>query len=167
MPENNPPPDQVSDATAVEVTRISETTNGPHDGAATFASAESTNVSSRRSPQQRLLIAAAVVGLIALLAYFLWPRPAKTTLAVEKPPALEGKHAAENGEGHGEEHSQEGAIEVSDETDKLVRIKTEAAVKGDIEETISTVGKVLVAPNSQAIIGAKVEGRAVRVLGEP
>jgi len=86
---------------------------------------------------------------------------------VEKPPTAEGKHAGEDGEKHGDEHSQEGAIEVDEETAKLVGIKTEEAVQGQIEETIPTAGKVLVAPNAQAVIGAKVGGRAVRVLAEP
>src|SRR4029453_19229699 len=63
--------------------------------------------------------------------------------------------------------SQEGAIEVSDETAELVGIKTEPATRGEIEETLPTTGRVLVAPNSEAIIGAKVSGRAVRVLVEP
>jgi len=161
MPENNKHEDQVSDSAAVEVTRVTENIDRPQTGLS-FASVGSPSLSFRPSSGQRLLIAAAVLSLIALLAYFLWPRP-KTTLAVEKPPALEGNRASEKGE----EHRQEGAIEVSDETAELVGIKTEEGTRGEIEETIATVGKVLVAPNSQAIIGAKVEGRAVRVFGEP
>jgi cobalt-zinc-cadmium efflux system membrane fusion protein len=160
MSENNPHSDQVSDAPAGEVTHTTETADGPHRDPP-FVSAEPATVSFRPSSQQKLLIATVGLLIVALLAYFLWPRPPKTTLAAEKPPALES-HAAE-----GEEHSQEGAIEVSGEMAELVGIKTEEVTRGEIDETVATVGKVLVAPNSQAIIGAKVEGRAVRVLGEP
>lgn len=158
--------DKVGDSTAVKVTRITEN-SGAAQGGPTLVSAESTSVRFRPSPRQVLLIAVGVLSLFALMAYLLWPRPQKATVAVEKPPTLEGKHAGEEGVEHGDEHSQEGAIEVSDETAELVGIKTEKAAQGEIEETIATIGKVLVAPNSQAIIGAKVDGRAVRVLGEP
>jgi cobalt-zinc-cadmium efflux system membrane fusion protein len=105
----------------------------------------------------------AAVALIALVAYLLWPRPEKVTVAVETPPAVEGKRA---GEDH-DEHSQEEVIEVSDETARLIGIEIEAVVSGEIEDTIATVGKALVAPNGQGIVGAKVDGRAVRVLAEP
>lgn len=115
------------------------------------------------SPGQVLLIAAVALALVMLVAYLLWPRPDKRTVAVETPPTLEAKH---DGEGH-DEHSQEGAVEVSDETAELVGIKTEKVASGEIEETIAAVGKALVAPNGQAIVGAKVDGRAVSVLAEP
>lgn len=100
--------------------------------------------------------------LIAPVAYLLWPRQEKVK-AVETPPTLEAKH---EGDEH-DEHSQEGAVEVSDETAELVGIKTERVVSGEIEDTLATVAKALVAPNGQAVVGAKVDGRAVRVLAEP
>ncbi|HKP10972.1 MAG TPA: efflux RND transporter periplasmic adaptor subunit [Blastocatellia bacterium] len=56
---------------------------------------------------------------------------------------------------------------MSDETAELVGIKAEPVVSGEIEETIAAAGKVLVEPNGQALVGAKVDGRAVRVLAEP
>jgi cobalt-zinc-cadmium efflux system membrane fusion protein len=122
----------------------------------------------RRKPLSRtvLIVAAvAVAALIILLAVLLWPKSKQETkVAVETPPTL--GEMKEGGE-HGDEHSQEGVIEVNDETAELVGIKTEPAAKGEIEDTISSTGRVLVAPNSQAIIGAKVSGRAVRVLVEP
>ncbi len=117
----------------------------------------------RASPAQSLLIATLALLLVALVGYLLWPRPEKTKVAVETPPTLEAKH---EGEEH-DEHSQEGAIEVSDEIAALVGIKTEQVANGEIEDSISTVGKALVAPNGQAIVSAKVDGRAVRVLAEP
>ena len=115
----------------------------------------------RTSPGQTLAIALALIAATALLVYALWPKHPKTTAAVEKPPTLE--HVA----GEAEEHSQEGAVEVSDEAAELIGVKVEAAVKGEIEDTIATTGKALVSPNGQAIIGAKVEGRAVQVTAEP
>jgi cobalt-zinc-cadmium efflux system membrane fusion protein len=117
----------------------------------------------RTSPRAAFAIVALAVAAIALLAYLLWPRPEQTRVAVETPPSVEGKHA---GEDH-DEHSQEGAIEVNDETAEMMGIKTEPVAMGEIEDTISTVGKALVAPNGQGIVGAKIDGRAVRVLAEP
>ncbi|MFL6230282.1 MAG: efflux RND transporter periplasmic adaptor subunit [Pyrinomonadaceae bacterium] len=84
-------------------------------------------------------------------------------MAVETPPTAEGNRAGEGGD----EHSQEGAIEVSDETAELVGIKTEPAARGEIEDTLATTGRVLVAPNAEAVIGAKVDGRAVKITAEP
>lgn len=121
----------------------------------------------RFSPRAGVVVAALALVALVAAAIWLWPRPKPTVAVVEKPPTAEGKHAGEDGEKHGDEHSQEGAIEVDEETAKLVGIKTEEAVQGQIEETIPTAGKVLVAPNAQAVIGAKVGGRAVRVLAEP
>lgn len=115
-------------------------------------------------PSRRVLLVGAGVLLLSLfIAYLLWPRPKPKNVVVETPPTLEAKHAGEEGE----KHSQEGAIEISDETAELVGIKTEEVAQGEIEDSIATTGKVLVAPNSQAIIGAKVDGRAVRISAEP
>ncbi|HET9529995.1 MAG TPA: efflux RND transporter periplasmic adaptor subunit, partial [Blastocatellia bacterium] len=55
----------------------------------------------------------------------------------------------------------------NDETAEMIGIKTDRVVRGEIEDTLATVGKALVAPKGQAIAGAKVDGRAVRVLVEP
>lgn len=110
---------------------------------------------------QVLLVAAVALALIALVAYLLWPSHNKRT--VDSSQTLETKHEGEEPD----EHSQEGAVEVSDETAQLVGIKTEKVAMGEIEDTIATVGKALVAPNGQAIVGAKSDGRAVRVLAEP
>lgn len=117
----------------------------------------------RAAPAQSFFVAAFAVSLIALVAYLLWPRPEKIRIATETPPTLESKH---EGEDH-DEHSQEGAIEIGDEIAALVGIKTEQVANGEIEDSIVTVGKALVAPNGQAIVSAKADGRAVRVLAEP
>lgn len=119
----------------------------------------------RETSARRLLIVAgvAVVGVIAVVVLLLWSRRTPKPALVETPPTL----ASQKEGGKEDEHSQEGAIEVSDETAELVGIKTEPATRGEIEETLPTTGRVLVAPNSEAIIGAKVSGRAVRVLVEP
>lgn len=116
-----------------------------------------------RSPAPTVLIIAVILLLMVSVAYWLWLRPAKRTRAVETPTTLEARHADEAPD----EHSQEGAIEVSDETAELVGIKTDRVINGEIEDSIVTVGKALVAPNGMAVIGAKVDGRAVRVLAEP
>jgi cobalt-zinc-cadmium efflux system membrane fusion protein len=117
------------------------------------------------SSSRRLLIvgAVAVMGVIAVVVLLLWSRRTPKPALVETPPTLESqKEGAKE-----DEHRQEGAIEVSDETAELVGIKTEPATRGEIEETLPTTGRVVVAPNSETIIGAKVSGRAVRVLVEP
>ncbi len=116
-------------------------------------------------PRAALVLAVLTLGALVAAAIWLWPSRSKPAVtAVEKPPTLEGKQA---GEGGGEEHSQEGAVEVDDETAKLIGIKTEEVAEGQIEEDIAVPGKALAASNSQAVIGAKVDGRAVRVLAEP
>jgi membrane fusion protein, heavy metal efflux system len=116
-------------------------------------------------PRAALVLVALTLGALVAAAIWLWPSRSKlAATAVEKPPTLEGKHAGEEG---GEKHSQEGAVEVDDETAKLIGIKTEEVTVGQIEEDIAVPGKVLAASNSQAVIGAKVDGRAVRVLAEP
>ena len=118
---------------------------------------------SRHSPAQVLVIAAVTLSLVVVIVYLMWPRHSRTVVAVETPSTLEAKH---EGEAH-DEHSQEGAVEVSDETAQLMGLKTEKVAMGEIEDTIATVGKALVAPNGHAIVGAKVDGRATRVLAEP
>jgi cobalt-zinc-cadmium efflux system membrane fusion protein len=119
----------------------------------------------RDSSSRRLLIVGgvAVVAIIAVVVLLLWSRRTPKPALVETPPTLESQKEG----GKEDAHSQEGAIEVSDETAELVGIKTEPATRGEIEETLPTTGRVLVAPDSEAIIGAKVSGRAVRVLVEP
>ncbi len=102
-----------------------------------------------------LLTLFAALGLTIVIAYVLWPRSEKTATVVERPPTLEGKPG------------NEGALEVSEETAKLIGIKTEEITPGQIDETIPVTGRVLVAPNGQAVVGAKVDGRAVQVLAEP
>lgn len=77
----------------------------------------------------------------------------------------EGEHHDEEGE-H-KEHNQEGSIVVNEEMSQLVGIKVEAVLEDKIENTLTTTGRVLVIPNQQAIVGAKVEGRVVRVFAEP
>jgi len=116
-------------------------------------------------PRPGLVLAALTLAALVPTTIWLWPSRSKpATLAVEKSPTLEGKRAGEEG---GEEHNQEGAVEVDEETAKLVGIKTEEVAEGQIEEDIAVPAKVLAASNSQAVIGAKVDGRAVRVLAEP
>jgi membrane fusion protein, heavy metal efflux system len=117
----------------------------------------------RRRPSRMLIVVAvAAVGIVLLIAVLLWPKKKAEIATTETPPTL-----AAQKEGSEDEHSQEGAIEISDETAELVGIKTEPAARGEIEDTISSTGKVLVAPNSEALVGAKVSGRAVRVSAEP
>jgi membrane fusion protein, heavy metal efflux system len=118
----------------------------------------------RDSSSRRVLIVGgvAVFAIIAIVVLLLWSKRVPKPALVETPPTLEKKEG-----GKEDAHNQEGAIEVTDETAELVGIKTEPATRGEIEETLSTTGRVLVAPNSEAIIGAKVSGRAVRVLVEP
>ena len=112
-------------------------------------------------PPRTLLIVAAVAVLVIVMlaAILLWPRQRPQVTTVEPPPTV----AADKDD----EHTQEGAIEVSDETAEMIGIKTEPAAKGEIEDTIPTTGRVLVAPNAQAVVGAKSDGRALRVLAEP
>jgi cobalt-zinc-cadmium efflux system membrane fusion protein len=120
-----------------------------------------TTTSPRPAPPRTLLIVAAVAVLliVMLAAILLWPRRRPQVTVVEPPPTV----ATDKDD----EHSQEGAIEVSDETAEMIGIKTEPAAKGEIEDTIATTGRVLVAPNAQAVVGAKSDGRALRVLAEP
>jgi len=101
--------------------------------------------------------------LIALVAYWLWPRSTKRAMTVETPPIHEARQAGEAVD----EHSQEGGIEVNDETAALIGIETARVIKGEIEDSIATVGHALVAPNGQAVVGARVDGLAVRVMAEP
>jgi cobalt-zinc-cadmium efflux system membrane fusion protein len=117
----------------------------------------------RSSPRALPLIAMAALAIIAALAYLLWPRTEEVKVAGETPPAVEGKRA---GEDH-DEHSQEGVIEIGDETAEMIGVRTQPVETGEIEDTIATVGKALVAPGGQAIVGAKSDGRALRVLAEP
>ena len=135
------------------------TTDKPSNGEISAADQSERSVASRR-----LLIVGgvAVVAIMAVVGLLLWSRRTPKPALVETPPTLEKKEG-----GKEDAHSQEGAIEVTDETADLVGIKTEPATRGEIEETLATTGRVLVAPNSEAIIGAKVSGRAVRVLVEP
>lgn len=115
-------------------------------------------------PSRRvLLLGAGVLLFFVVIGYMLWPRPKAKTVVVETPPTLAAKHPGDEGE----KHNQEGAIDVSNETAELIGIKTAQVVNGEIEDTIATTGKVLVAPNGQAMVGTKVDGRAVRVLAEP
>ncbi|HKX32781.1 MAG TPA: efflux RND transporter periplasmic adaptor subunit [Blastocatellia bacterium] len=118
----------------------------------------------RRSP---LLFAAGLITLALALAFWWWPRHPKGAALIEKPPAQEAKEKHEEGAAGHEEHSQEGAVEVSEETAKLIGLMTEKVAEGRIEEAISTTGKVMAAPGGQAIIGAKVSGRALSVRVEP
>jgi hypothetical protein len=70
-----------------------------------------------RSSPGRVFIIATVVFLLSLpVAYFLWPRQKSSKVAVEIPPTLEARH---EGEEH-DDHSQEGAVEVPDETAELI-----------------------------------------------
>lgn len=115
------------------------------------------------SPAQLVLFVGMALASVALVAYMLWPRQNNRNGEAKTQPALEAKH---EGEEH-DEHSQEGAVEVSDETAELIGLKTEKATNGEIEDAIAAVGKALVAPNGQAIVGAKVDGRTINVFVEP
>jgi len=114
-----------------------------------------------------IFLAAFILVILVAGGVWLWPRSKPTVAVVEKPPTLESKHGEKEGEKGGDEHGRQGAVEVDEETAKLIGIKTEEVTEGQIEEAIAAAGKVLAAPNSQAVIGAKVDGRAVRVLAEP
>ena len=132
----------------------------------TSVSQDSVRSGKDHSTRKVLIVAsvAAIAIAAVVVALILWSKRSPKSALVETPPTL-----ASQAEGGAKEdkHSQEGAIEVSDETAELVGIKTEPAVLGEIEETLPTTGRVLVAPNSEAIIGAKVSGRVVRVAVEP
>lgn len=117
----------------------------------------------QQSSRLVLLIAAIVLASIVLVAYLLWPRQTRRMVAGQAPPTVEDKH---EGEEH-DEHSRGAAVEVSDEIAELIGLKTEKVAIGEIDDGIAAVGKALVAPNGQAIVGAKVDGRAMRVLVEP
>lgn len=163
MSENiqDPTPDD-KDAT-VEVSKTvsaetrADTTTSRHRVTSTLLETERL----KRRPSSLTVVIIAAFGALAiviLLAILLWPRQKPQVTAVEPPPTVAGED---------DEHSQEGAIEVSDETAEMIGIKTESAAKGEIEDTIATTGRVLVAPNAQAVVGAKSDGRAVRVFAEP
>src|SRR4026208_1843823 len=75
----------------------------------------------QNSSSRRLLIvgAVAVVAIIAVAVLLLWSRRTPKPALVATPPTLESQKEG----GKEDEHSQEGAIEVSDETAELVGIK--------------------------------------------
>lgn len=126
------------------------------------AAPETTFANKRTWSRNAAAIGGAVVLVILLAVFIFWPRETARVSLTEKPPTLESKA----GEG-GDEHGEEGAIELEDETAELMGIESEEAVEAEIEETIATTGRVRVAPNSQAIVGAKVSGRVVSVSVEP
>jgi membrane fusion protein, heavy metal efflux system len=164
---NTPPADE---SVVSEETRITEVSEEAGPGGRKVVVATEHEDVSRRAPSRTALVVAsvAIVAVVALLAFLLWPRQrGETKVAVETPPTAEKHAGEEGGDEHGDEHSQEGAIEVSDETAELVGIKVEPAAKGEIEDTLAATGRVLVAPDAQAVVGAKVDGRAVRVMAEP
>jgi cobalt-zinc-cadmium efflux system membrane fusion protein len=146
------------------VTEVKEQTTAPAESRIIVETAQVRTA--RRGPARAVLIVAAVMGLalLLLLALLLWPKRKQDVAVTETPPTVA---ARQEGAGAHDEHGQAGAIEISDETAELVGIKTEPAARGEIEDTIAATGKVLVAPNAQAIVGAKVSGRAVKVLAEP
>lgn len=162
MSENPTEQKAGSDPNVAHVTRATEEVSPRNHVTSAFTSEVPSPT--RFSSRATLIIAVAALSLVALIAYWLWARPKQTAAVTGKPPNLESKRAGEKGS---DEHGQEGAIEVSDETAKLMGIKTEEVVQGQIEETIQTIGKVLAAPNAQAVVGAKVDGRVVRVFAEP
>jgi cobalt-zinc-cadmium efflux system membrane fusion protein len=153
------------ESSVTKVTETKEEAQPAPQRSVISVSTETENVG-RRTPLRTVLIVAAVavIALITLMAVLFWPKNKASVAVTETPPTVAAQREGEN---NGDEHSQEGAIEVSDETAELAGIKTEPAARGEIEDTIASTGKVLVAPNSEAVIGAKVSGRAVRVLAEP
>ena len=168
MSENIQDPTTDDEDATVEVTEIVSTGTSadlPTSRQRVTASVESGGGESRPRSRTVLIVAAvAVLAIVAVLALLLWPERKPQVTATETPPTVAAQNEDQK---HEDEHSQEGAIEISDETAELVGIKTEPAAHGEIEDTLMTTGRVLVAPNSQAIIGAKVSGRAIRVLAEP
>lgn len=138
-------------------TSVDKTTSGQR---ATSVSVDTEHLERRQRSRTLLIVAAvAVLAIVVLAVVLFWPRRQPQVTAVETPPTVASEKE--------DEHSQEGAIEVSDETAEMIGIKTEPAAKGEIEDTLATTGRVLVAPNAQAVVGAKTDGRAVRVLAEP
>lgn len=109
-----------------------------------------------------ILIIVGGIGLFLIIGtgYLFWFRAKKVMVAAQIP-------SNSNTEKEKQEHAEPGSIEVNAETAELVGIKAEAAVEGEIQDTIATIGRVLVEPNQQAIIGAKIEGRATQILAEP
>ncbi len=120
---------------------------------------------------QALLRRIIVIAILALcfifsIAYFSWRHGKQKVTAGESSPSLAGKQANKETEDRHDESNQKDALEINAEMAELVGIKTEAAVTGDIDESIATTGRILVDPDQQAVIGAKVDGRAVRILAE-
>jgi cobalt-zinc-cadmium efflux system membrane fusion protein len=128
----------------------------------TAPATESTVVIERPWSRNAALIGGVAAVLVVLLAAFIfWPRDTARVSVTEKPPTLEGEA------GEGGEHGEEGAIELEAETAELMGIEVEEAAEAEIDETIATTGRVLVAPNAQGVVGAKVSGRVVSVSVEP
>lgn len=162
--DNSAPPDAAVEESVTRVTEVKEDAAAHAESRITVETRQERTA--RRPPSRAVVVVAtvAVIALLLLLAFLLWPKKKEVAAVTETPPTVA---ARQEGEGGHDEHGQEGAIEISDETAELVGIKTEPVARGEIEETIASTGKVLVAPNAQAIVGAKVSGRAVKVLAEP
>jgi cobalt-zinc-cadmium efflux system membrane fusion protein len=160
--DNSAPTDGAVEESVTRVTEVKEETTATAESRFTVETEQAR--ADRRPPSRTVVVVATVAVLALLLALLLWPKRKEGMAVTETPPTV----AARQGEAGGhDEHSQEGAIEISDETAEMVGIKTEPVTRGEIEETIASTGKVLVAPNAQAVVGAKVSGRAVKVLAEP
>lgn len=126
---------------------------------------------SNRSPLRSMLILALILFLIGAGVYWKRSQSLKAASMPDKDNPVE-KQADHEESGHhdeeGEHHEQEeGGIVVNEEMAQLVGIKVEAVLEDKIETTLRTTGKVVVNPNNQAIVGAKVDGRVVRVFVEP
>lgn len=121
-----------------------------------------------------LIIAVLLIALTIMSIYLIRTKnqplvtAAKET-AESRPATKEGAehHDEHNEHGEHDEHSEQTALAVNSEMAELMGIKVEPVITGAIENRITSVGRVLVPPDDQAIIGAKVDGRAVRVMAEP
>lgn len=107
----------------------------------------------------KIIMVIIVLLLLASTSYLFWFRAKKVVVA--QPPSNS------NTEKEKQEQAEPGTIEVNAETTELIGIKAESAIEGEIQDAIATTGRVLVEPNQQAIIGAKIEGRVVQILAEP
>jgi cobalt-zinc-cadmium efflux system membrane fusion protein len=105
------------------------------------------------SPTARLVLAVVVLISIAFVAYLLLGRS--------------GLPEARQTDQPGEDEGEAWVVEIDDETAELVGVATAPVIEGHIEDTLLATGRVLAAPNNIAVVGAKVEGRVVRVLVEP
>jgi len=86
----------------------------------------------RSITSRRVLLIASAALLAVVAAYLLWPKTKPKMTVAETHTAVGAKDAATDGE----THSEEGAIEVSEETAELMGIRTAQVVNGEIADNL-------------------------------